>query len=115
VSLLAVCSSGLHIVLPTMGNLAAQVKTRLNMFGAPVTIITDPARKRDAFAASNAALAASGTVAVELAVTGTPAVIAYKGNPLSAARVRCLVKVTYCSLINLLLDLRAMSELLQVE
>jgi lipid-A-disaccharide synthase len=105
--------SRLHIVLPTMANLAAQVKTRLHMFGAPVTIITDPARKRDAFAASNAALAASGTVAVELAVTGTPAVIAYKGNPLSAAIVRRLVKVKYASLINLLLDRAAIPELLQ--
>jgi len=79
----------------------------------PVTVITDPAVKRDAFAASNAALAASGTVAVELAVAGTPAVIAYKTNPLSAAVVRRLIKVKYASLVNLLLDRAATPEFLQ--
>jgi lipid-A-disaccharide synthase len=111
--LLAKRHSGLHVVLPTIASLAAYAKRELGEFSAPVTIITDPAAKRDAFAASDAALAASGTVAVELAVVGTPAVIAYKGNPISAAIVRRLVKVNYASLINLLLDRPATPELLQ--
>ena len=39
------------------------------------------ARKRAAFAAADVALAASGTVSLELAAAGTPMVIAYGGEP----------------------------------
>ena len=81
--------------------------------GVPVTVILDPAAKRDAFAASDVALAASGTAAVELAVTGTPAVIGYRARPLTAAIVRRLIKVKYASLVNLILDREATPELLQ--
>ena len=42
------------------------------------------ARKRAAFAAADAALAASGTVSLELAAAGTPMVIAYDANALTA-------------------------------
>ena len=38
------------------------------------------ARKRAAFAAADVALAASGTVSLELAAAGTPMVIAYDAN-----------------------------------
>jgi lipid-A-disaccharide synthase len=69
--------------------------------------------KRDTFAASDAALAASGTVAVELAVVGTPAVIAYRANPISVAIARRMIKVKYASLVNLLLDRAATPEFLQ--
>ena len=40
--------------------------------------------KLNALAASSAALAASGTVTLELALAQVPSVIAYKVNPLSA-------------------------------
>ena len=52
--------------------------------GTPVSIITDPEMKLNALAASSAALAASGTVTLELALAQVPSVIAYKVNPLSA-------------------------------
>ena len=41
------------------------------------------ARKRAAFAAADVALAASGTVSLELAAAGTPMVIGYDANPLT--------------------------------
>ncbi len=104
---------GLRVVLPTVAPVASMAEKGARGFGVPVTLITDPAEKRDAFAASNAALAASGTVAVELAVVGTPAVIAYRASPISAAIVRRMVKIKYASLINLLLDREATPELLQ--
>jgi lipid-A-disaccharide synthase len=110
---LALRHEGLHVVLPTVAPVAAMVQKAVGQFGVPVSLIADPAQKRDAFAASDVALAASGTVAVELAVVGTPAVIAYRGSPISAAIVRRLVKIRYASLINLLLDRAATPELLQ--
>ena len=48
------------------------------------SIITDPEMKLNALAASRVALAASGTVTLELALAQVPSVIAYKVNPLSA-------------------------------
>jgi lipid-A-disaccharide synthase len=103
----------LRVVLPTVAPVAELVRAQVAGLGLPGTVIADPAAKRDAFAASDAALAASGTVAVELAVVGTPAVIAYRANPISAAIARRLIKVKYASLVNLLIDRAATPELLQ--
>ena len=69
--------------------------------------------KFDAMAASQVALAASGTVALELALAGVPMVIAYRLNPLSWAVVSRLVRVDHINMINLLLDRPVVSELLQ--
>ncbi len=103
----------LHVVLPTVAGVAELAVSAAGGFGVPVTVIADPAAKRDAYAASDAALAASGTVAVELAVVGTPAVIAYRAHPVSAAIARRMIKVRFASLINLLLDRAAAPEYLQ--
>jgi lipid-A-disaccharide synthase len=105
--------AGLRVVLPTVAPIAARVRAQAAGLGLPATVIDDPASKRDAFAASDAALAASGTVAVELAVVGTPAVIAYRANPISAAIARRMIKVKYASLVNLLIDRATAPELLQ--
>ena len=64
-------------------------------------------------AASNIALAASGTVALELALTQTPTVIAYKINPLTAWVMRRLILTPYVCLVNILLNQRVVPELLQ--
>ena len=60
-----------------------------------------------------AALAASGTVALELAVARTPAVIAYKTNILTALIARWLVKARFAHLVNLILEREAIPEFLQ--
>jgi len=104
---------GLRVILPTVAGVASLAEAAARDLGVPCTVVIDPKEKRDAFAASDAALAASGTVAVELAVTGTPAVIGYRANPLSAAIARRMIKVKYASLINLLLDRPATPEFLQ--
>mgnify|MGYP001571300964 CR=1 FL=1 len=65
------------------------------LFDIPSTIVTTFEDKRAAFRASHAALAASGTVSLELAAAGLPAVIAYKLNPLTHFIVKRLVKVKF--------------------
>src|SRR5262249_48922461 len=64
------------------------------------------------FAASRAALAASGTVALELALAGVPMVVAYRTNPLTAWLLRRMVKVPYANLVNLVLGRAVVPELL---
>jgi len=52
--------------------------------GAPI-IVHRPEVKYDAFAASKVALAASGSVALELALAKLPMVVGYRLNPLTEA------------------------------
>jgi len=70
------------------------------------------ARKRAAFAAADAALAASGTVSLELAAAGTPMVIGYDANRLTAWLAKRLVRVDTATLVNLVTGTRAVPEFL---
>ena len=74
----------IHIAMPTVVSVEGMLRRETLGWGTPVSIITDPEMKLNALAASSAALAASGTVTLELALAKVPSVIAYKVNPLSA-------------------------------
>ena len=79
----------------------------------PVIVTEKDRDKYDALAASQAALACSGTVALELALAGLPAAIAYKINPLTYQIVRRVIRVRFVNLVNLMHDRLVMPELLQ--
>lgn len=64
-------------------------------------------------AAADAALAASGTVSLELAAAGVPMVIAYRVNALSAAIARRLIRIDTATLVNLVTETRLIPEFLQ--
>lgn len=104
---------GLQVVVPTVSTVAERVRLDLASWPLPSAVVEGQEKKRDAFAASLAALAASGTVAVELAAAGLPAIISYKVNALSAAVARRVLKVRFASLINILLDREVQPEYLQ--
>ncbi|WP_425090346.1 lipid-A-disaccharide synthase [Tropicimonas sp. S265A] len=81
--------------------------------GAPILIPSDAsADKAAGFAAANVALAASGTVSLELAASATPMVIAYDMNILSRWLIGALLKVDTVTLVNLVSDTRAIPEFL---
>ena len=70
--------------------------------------------KEDAFAASTAALAASGTVTTEVALQGAPLVIGYKLGWLTWAAARAfLFKGKYATLMNVAADEEVAPELIQ--
>ena len=102
---------GLRVVIPTVATVAAEVERAVAPLGA--VVVRGSADKYAAFAAADVALAASGTVALELALAGVPAVITYKVSPLSAWVGRRLLRIRYVNLVNLLLDREAVPELLQ--
>jgi lipid-A-disaccharide synthase len=106
---------GLRIVVPTTANVAERVAAEIESWAVPSIVLRGGAEKYDAFAASNAALAASGTVALELAMASLPAVIAYRINPLTHAYVDRVVKVDYANLVNVILKREAVPELLQYD
>ncbi len=62
---------------------------------------------------ARAAVINSGTASLEAALIGTPQVVGYRVNALTAAIARRLIKVKYVSLGNLILDRLAFPELLQ--
>ncbi|HZV68349.1 MAG TPA: lipid-A-disaccharide synthase [Saprospiraceae bacterium] len=64
---------------------------------------------------SEAAIVASGTATLETALTGTPQVVVYKGNPFSYQIAKRLIKVPYIALVNLVADEKLVPELIQKE
>ena len=103
----------LRCVLPTVPTVAGRVGEMVADWPVPIDVVEGADAKANAFQSARVALAASGTVAVELAVAGVPAVIAYRTSPVTAWIVKRLVKVRFASLPNLLLDRELQPELLQ--
>lgn len=103
----------LRALVPTTGTVAGEVAAAASSWPLPALVIEGRAEKYDAFAAADVALAASGTVALELALAEVPSVITYRVAPLTAAIGRRLISVKYVNLINLLLDRPVVPELLQ--
>lgn len=103
----------LNVVIPTLPRFKDQITQALKDHGIAGYVTTDETEKYEAMRASTAALAASGTVTLELGLCDTPMVVAYKGNPLSAAIVRKLILTKHVSLTNILLEKEVVPELLQ--
>ena len=78
-------------------------------------IVTGELARYDAFAASNLALAASGTVSLELAMAGVPHVIAYKMNWLTGKIAAPILKrrIKFVNIINMLAQEEIIPECLQ--
>jgi lipid-A-disaccharide synthase len=107
---LATVFLGLHAVVPTVPAVESRVRAAVAQWPVPTTVVTDDDDKAGAFSAADAALAASGTVATELAVAGTPTVIAYRMHPVTEVLARRLVKLDYVSVPNLILGREAQPE-----
>ena len=108
----------LSIAIPSVGARADLIKQTFE--GLDVTIL-DPRemtsteaeeRKRACYRASDVALAASGTVSLELAAAETPMVIAYKMHWFTAFIKRRMVRVSTATLVNLLTNTNAVHEFL---
>lgn len=105
----------MRVVVPTLDHIAPLVRMAVATWPGDPVVVQSEAEKFDAYAAGTVALAASGTVALELAMAHLPSIIAYRINPLTHAIARRMVKVRYANLVNLLLDRAAVPELIQAE
>jgi len=110
-------SGPMELVLPTVPHLATQVREAVAGWKIVPRIVVDPAEKWLAFRRARAALAASGTVTLELALSGIPTVAAYRMSPVEAFIVvwllRVLVRLPSVILANLVLGENVIPELLQ--
>ncbi len=108
----------LKVVLPCAAPVASLVRElTANWPIKPILIDpnTDPdavATKKAAFRAADVALAASGTVSLELAASRTPMVIAYDMNKLTRFMVKRLLRIDTVTLVNLVAESRAVPEFL---
>ncbi|HEX3952505.1 MAG TPA: lipid-A-disaccharide synthase [Stellaceae bacterium] len=93
-----------RVAVPTVATVADAVAEGVRDWPGQPIVLRGNADKYDAFAASRAALAASGTVALELALAGLPMVVAYRLNPLTEALLDRILTVRQVNLVNLLLD-----------
>ncbi|MEL6595994.1 MAG: lipid-A-disaccharide synthase [Pseudomonadota bacterium] len=102
----------MRVVVPAAPGVTDLVRDAVRAWpGAPL-VVDSAAEKRAAFKAANAALAASGTVSLELAASDTPMVIAYDMNWLSRQIIKRMLKVDTVTLVNLVSDTRVVPEFL---
>lgn len=102
-----------YFVLPTVKTVANMVKTELKNYDLPVLVVENQQDRYGAFRASSAAIAASGTVALELAICDIPHIIAYKVAPLTAFLAKRFLHIQFVNLSNILLGREIIPELLQ--
>ncbi|TKA98252.1 lipid-A-disaccharide synthase [Cereibacter changlensis] len=103
---------GLSVVLPTVPHVAALVRQLVADWPIHPLVIEEAALKRAAFRAADVALAASGTVSLELAANTTPMVIAYDMHPVSMWLMRRAALIDTVTLVNLVSETRVVPEFL---
>ena len=112
-ALVAARCGPIDVVLPTLPHVETLVREKARLWPLAPRIVLGEAEKFAAFAQARAALAASGTVTLELALAQTPMVVAYRVSALEAALARRLVSAPSIVLPNLVLGANAIPELLQ--
>lgn len=103
---------GLEVVLPAVTDLADDIRALVSGWPVVPRVVTGEAAKLAAFRTARAALAASGTVTLELALAGVPMAVAYRVSPFETW-LRFVVKVPSIVLPNLILGENAIPEFLQ--
>jgi lipid-A-disaccharide synthase len=100
------------VILPIVETVRERVEAALERWPVKPHIISGDEDKFSAFKLANAALAASGTVTLELALACTPMVVAYRVDK-AATIVRYLIKAQSIVLANLVLGENAIPEYIQ--
>lgn len=100
-----------ELILPAVPYLAAEIRARASSWPVRPTIVEGEVATYAAFRRAHAALAASGTVTLELALSGVPTVVAYRVEPLLRL-LKAFLKVDSIVLPNIILGQHAMPEFL---
>ncbi len=100
-----------RFVIPTTSGVCDLVREKVADWPVPVTVLEPGAETRLAhFRRADVALAASGTVSLELAANGTPMVIAYDMAWLSRIIIGFMLRVDTVTLVNLVSETRTVPE-----
>lgn len=110
---LAIEMPELRVVVPTVPHVRELVEKAVKEWGVPVDLVEGEEDKRAAFDAATAALAASGTVTLELALARVPMVVAYRAEAVVGWFALSILKIPSVVLVNLILDRPSVQEYLQ--
>lgn len=99
--------------LPTVKTVAPLIKKYVGDWKYKPTVSTKKLKKVKAYNLSHVAVAASGTVTLELAKMGLPFVAIYKTSFITYKLVKWLIKIPYVCLVNILNGTSLVPELLQ--
>ena len=100
-----------RFVIPTTRGVHDLVQAQVANWATPVTVLPPASQDKAAwFKRANVALAASGTVSLELAANGTPMVIAYDMAWLSRIIISRMLLVDTVTLVNLVSETRVVPE-----
>jgi lipid-A-disaccharide synthase len=102
-----------QLVMPVVSSVRGMIEESLPQWSERPHLVTGEDDKWRAFRRADAALAASGTVTLELAVAGAPMVIAYKVEPWVAPLLRRMIRIDMAGLPNLVLGQMMFPELIQ--
>ncbi|NBN62302.1 lipid-A-disaccharide synthase [Pannonibacter tanglangensis] len=119
-ALLAARRPGLEILLPAVPHLAGRIRDTVAGWPVAVTVVEGETAKFAAFRRAHAALAASGTVSLELAAAGVPMAICYRLDWFyrrlkQIHRVFPIASVTSMVLPNIILGRNVVPEFLDEE
>jgi lipid-A-disaccharide synthase len=102
-----------QVIVATLASMRPLVEHHLARWPLVPHIIEDARDRLAAFKLARAALAASGTVTLELALAGTPMIVVYRVEPLAAPFLRRMIKAPSIVLGNLVLGENVFPEFIQ--
>jgi lipid-A-disaccharide synthase len=105
----------IELVVPTVPQLKDSVLAATAGWRVRPRVVVEPAEKWAAFRTARAALAKSGTVTLELALSGVPTAAAYKVSLFDEMIARVAINVPSIILANLVIGENVVPELLQRE
>lgn len=101
----------LQLVVPLAERLMPEMLPYFEGCPFPFHMVTE--NKSDAIASANVALTKSGTVTLDVAAEGTPMVVAYRANPISAWIVKRMINIPNVCLINIIVNKPVIPEYIQ--
>ncbi|HRE20187.1 MAG TPA: lipid-A-disaccharide synthase [Rhabdaerophilum sp.] len=104
---------GLRPIIPTLPHLVPSIEAILGPWRGRIPLLVNTEAKRAAMRQARAALAASGTVTLELALAGIPMIAAYRVANWEAFIARRLITVSSAILPNIILGENVVPEFIQ--
>ena len=103
----------LRLIIPTLPSLKPVLRSMVENWSIQPLILDERADRFDAYAASWIAIAASGTVTLELALAKLPHITIYRTGAITAWLARRMINVDHVNLVNLILNRPVVPEWLQ--
>lgn len=113
VSLMLQEDANVQFVVPTIPDLKDMILEAVQKWDQTPVILSNKPQKVLAYYSSDMAIAASGTVTLELARVGLPFIVIYKTSRLTYRIVKSLIQVSNVCLVNILANKTIIPELLQ--